>query len=72
MIVAELEILLIKNGSKTKNENKEKIIQLAFENNIPLDKTWSCYSGDSKPCGKCDSCRIRDAAYQKWLNNKNR
>ena len=50
--------------------NKEKIIQLAFENNIPLDKTWSCYSGDSKPCGKCDSCRIRDAAYKKWLNKK--
>ena len=50
--------------------NKEKIIQLAFENNVPLDKTWSCYSGDKKPCGKCDSCRIRDAAYKKWISNK--
>ena len=38
---------------------------------IILEKTWSCYSGNSKPCGKCDSCRIRDAAYEKWLNNKN-
>ena len=50
--------------------NKEKIIQLAFENNVPLDKTWSCYSGDTKPCGKCDSCRIRNAAYKKWISNK--
>ena len=52
------------------NFNKEKIIELAFENNIPLEKTWSCYSGNSKPCGKCDSCRIRDAAYEKWLNKR--
>ena len=52
--------------------NKEKIIQLAFENNVPLEKTWSCYAGNSEPCGKCDSCRIRDTAYKKWLNKKNK
>ena len=51
--------------------NKEEIFQLAFDNNVPLEKTWSCYSGNLKPCGKCDSCRIRNAAYEKWLNNKN-
>ncbi len=50
------------------NFNKEKIFQLAFDSNVPLEKTWSCYSGDTKPCGKCDSCRIRDKAYKKWLN----
>ncbi len=50
--------------------NKEKIFQLAFENNVPLEKTWSCYSGSAKPCGKCDSCRIRDAAYKRWITNK--
>ena len=52
--------------------NKEKIFQLAFDNNVPLDKTWSCYSGQAKPCGKCDSCRIRDAAYEKWLTKKSK
>ena len=52
--------------------NKEEIIELAFDNDVPLEKTWSCYSGNSKPCGKCDSCRIRNAAYEKWLNNNNK
>ena len=50
--------------------NKEKIIELAFANNVPLDKTWSCYSGDLEPCGKCDSCRIRDKAYQQWSKKR--
>ena len=53
------------------NLNKEDIIQLAFENNVPLEKTWSCYSGNLKPCGKCDSCRIRETAYRKWRIKKN-
>ena len=51
--------------------NKEDIIQLAFDNNVPLEKTWSCYSGNLKPCGKCDSCRIRQTAYKKWKLKKN-
>ena len=51
--------------------NKEDIIQLAFDNNVPLEKTWSCYSGNLEPCGKCDSWRIRQTAYRKWKMKKN-
>ena len=51
--------------------NKEDIIQLAFENNVPQEKTWSCYSGSLEPCGKCESCRIRATAYEKWKIKKN-
>jgi len=43
---------------------KTKIFQEALRLKIPIGKTWSCYQGEIKPCGKCDSCRIRDKALQ--------
>ena len=50
--------------------NKEDIFRLAFKNNVPVEKTWSCYDGGLKPCGLCDSCRIREKAIKKYLANK--
>lgn len=50
--------------------NKEEIFEKAFQNDVPLKLTWSCYSGGTKPCQKCDSCRIRNEAYQKWRSKK--
>ena len=50
--------------------NKEEIIEMAFEHNVPIEETWSCYVGGSKPCEKCDSCRIRIKAYKKWLSKR--
>ncbi len=44
---------------------KTKIFKEALRLKIPIEKTWSCYQGGIKPCGKCDSCRIRDTALQK-------
>ena len=41
---------------------KTKIFKEALRLKIPIEKTWSCYQGFIKPCGKCDSCRIRDTA----------
>ena len=43
---------------------KTKIFREALRLKIPINKTWSCYQGKIKPCGRCDSCRIRDAALQ--------
>ncbi len=48
--------------------NKEEIIDLAFNNNVPIKDTWSCYAGGVEPCQKCDSCRIRIKAYKSWLS----
>jgi len=38
---------------------KEQIIKLGLKLGAPLDITWSCYAGGRKPCGVCDSCRLR-------------
>ena len=42
--------------------SKKRIIQEALRLKIPIEETWSCYVGKDTPCGKCDSCRIRDQA----------
>ncbi len=42
--------------------SKVEIIQQALRLNIPIERTWSCYKGQNKACGICDSCRIRDEA----------
>jgi len=44
------------------NLEKVDIIKEALKLEIPIDLTWSCYSGEEKACGLCDSCRIRDNA----------
>jgi 7-cyano-7-deazaguanine synthase len=42
---------------------KTEIIQLGNRLGVPWQQTWSCYSGDEVPCGTCDSCLLRLAAF---------
>lgn len=42
---------------------KTEIIQLGNRLGVPWQYTWSCYAGDRVPCGTCDSCRLRLAAF---------
>jgi len=38
---------------------KTEIIRKGSELEVPFQHTWSCYKGDDKACGVCDSCVIR-------------
>lgn len=40
-------------------KTKAQIIRLGSRLNVPFEMTWSCYKGGHKPCGRCESCRLR-------------
>jgi 7-cyano-7-deazaguanine synthase len=39
--------------------NKAGIIAEGKKLGVPFEKTWSCYLGGKKACGRCDSCLLR-------------
>ncbi len=39
--------------------SKAEIILKALDLGVPLKNTWSCYRGEDRACGTCESCRLR-------------
>jgi len=40
-------------------KTKAQIVRLGERLGVPWALTWSCYAGGARPCGRCDSCRLR-------------
>jgi 7-cyano-7-deazaguanine synthase len=38
---------------------KAQIVRLGVDLGAPLELSWSCYRGGSRPCGDCDACLLR-------------
>ena len=42
---------------------KNQIIRRGLQLGAPLHLTWSCYQGEERACGTCDSCLLRLRAF---------
>lgn len=45
-------------------KTKAQIIKMGMKLGVPYGLTWSCYQGRKKPCGKCDSCHLRQKGFE--------
>lgn len=43
---------------------KKDIVLLGQKLGVPFETTWSCYAGEDKPCGTCDSCILRAKGFR--------
>jgi 7-cyano-7-deazaguanine synthase len=43
--------------------NKAEIVRKGMELGAPLELTWSCYQGEERACGTCESCVLRRRAF---------
>ena len=45
------------------NLSKSQIVKLGAVRGVPFEKTWSCYKGGEKHCGRCSTCKERRGAF---------
>jgi 7-cyano-7-deazaguanine synthase len=44
--------------------DKAGIVRRGAELGVPFERTWSCYEGGAKHCGRCGTCRDRREAFR--------
>ena len=45
--------------------DKAGVVRDGLRMGVPYEKTWSCYKGGKRPCGKCATCIDRRIAFEK-------
>ncbi len=45
------------------NDTKAGIVKAGIQLGVPYELTWTCYKGESLPCGKCGACVERSEAF---------
>ncbi|MCD4779683.1 MAG: 7-cyano-7-deazaguanine synthase QueC [Candidatus Omnitrophica bacterium] len=45
-------------------KTKAQIIRMGLKRHVPYAMTWSCYQGERRPCGTCDSCLLRARGFE--------
>jgi 7-cyano-7-deazaguanine synthase len=46
------------------NLQKSEVLKIGKQLGVPFDLTWSCYRGEEKHCGRCESCLNRKNAFK--------
>lgn len=54
----------IKIHAPFESMTKADEVRLGMEFGVDFANTWTCYKGDEKPCGECDSCLLRAKAFE--------
>ena len=54
----------IKFEAPFQNLSKSQIVEAGLSMNLDYSKTWTCYEGKEKPCGKCSACLERALSFE--------
>ena len=54
----------IKFEAPFQNLSKSEIVATGLSMDLDYSKTWTCYEGKEKPCGKCSACLERALSFE--------